>query len=68
MLVGLFVTLVTLYPDQIFFAGISILGHFLAQPGSPGFSGILFSLSLSLSLFLSCPPLQDGGRDIAQSG
>ena len=65
MLVGLFVTLVTLYPDQIFFAGISILGHFLAQPGSPGF---YLSLSLSLSFFfLSCPPIRAGWRDIAQS-
>ena len=39
--------------SDIFLAGISILGHFLAQPGSPGFPGFSFSLSLSLSLFLS---------------
>ena len=61
MLVGLFVILVNLYPDKIFFSGISILGRFLAQPGFPGFS-------LSLSFFLSCPALRAGLRDIAQSG
>ena len=51
-----------------FFAGISILGCFLAQPGSPGFPGFYFSLSLSLSFFLSCPPLLTGWREITQSG
>ena len=38
-----------------FFAGIAILGRFLAQPDSPGFTGFSFSLSLSPS----CPPLRE---------
>ena len=36
-----------------FFAGIAILGRFLAHPDSPGFTGFSFSLSLSISFFLS---------------
>ena len=48
MLLGLFVILVALQAGQIFFAGISILGRFLAQLGSPGFPGFSFSLSFFL--------------------
>ena len=36
-------SLVALLPGQIFFAGIAILGRFLAQPDSPDFTGFSFS-------------------------
>ena len=37
--------------SDFFFAGIAILGRFLAQPDSPRFTGFSFSLS--------CPPLRE---------
>ena len=36
-------SLVALLLGQIFFAGIAILGSFLAQPDSAGFTGFSFS-------------------------
>ena len=48
--------------SDYFFAGIPILGRFLGQPVSLGFTGFSFSLSLSLSFFFSCPPLREAAR------
>ena len=61
MLRGLFVILVTLYPDQIFFAGISITDCFLAQPGSPSFLGFL---SFVLSFLSTSTGWVEGDRSI----